>query len=186
MVLVMHLCSEEEISAEEALHDIFLRCLSFAKERKIHLDMTGLDLALLSIESIEHDFPHIKVKGHDCKMWLFFLDHEFQKLPAQFRTEHCCVHALAQFLRVLEEEGTSLGSCFLKPSQAEAATRWGTIHLKLYGSLASKALEQLKPLYFLRPKIHQFHHKIVHRLQQGNLLNPRVVSEPEPWSRLHI
>lgn len=66
-------------------------------------------------------------------------------------------------------------SLWLEDSQALECIQYADLFVHLYLHEASRALQEKRPLYKLRPKWHSFYCEIIERMRNGNSINPRHV-----------
>ena len=73
--------------------------------------------------------------------------------------------------------GVLLDHCdlWLTPEEASLSVEFADLFVVLYLKLASKAINDKRPRYKIRPKYHSFFCEILSRTRSGSKLNPRYV-----------
>ena len=125
----------------------------FAKSNKIQLALKKLTKANLNWKS--KDFPEAKCKGYDTYCILKWLNHIMEQ-------DHEGV--IADELKTLVWSANSVmsvwgnGGMFLSDQEVLHCQVVGQIFVRLYIDLASRALQDGKWLFRVRPKFHLLHH----------------------------
>lgn len=81
-----------------------------------------------------------------------------------------CAWSITRFGQALDHS-----SIWLSEEDANEATDSGLLYLQTFMLLAKTALDERRPRYRLRPKMHSFCCEILQRLYSGSRLNPRFV-----------
>ena len=82
-----------------------------------------------------------------------------------------CAWVITSFGSVLDN-----ASLWLSEQQAQDAIDTGLLWCQIYMFLATQALQNCRPRYRIRPKLHSFYCEIIQRLYVGNRMNPRYLS----------
>ena len=82
-----------------------------------------------------------------------------------------CAWAITSFGSVLDN-----ASLWLSEQQAQDAIDTGLLWCQIYMFLATQALQNCRPRYRIRPKLHSFYCEVIQRLYVGNRMNPRYLS----------
>lgn len=71
--MIMKKASKSPDALDEFLADLFIEMKDWCLQRRVHLDTSSLDLCALGIDHPTVDYPHLKVKAWDVKIWLHFM-----------------------------------------------------------------------------------------------------------------
>lgn len=71
--IIMRLAAKFDGPLTEFLSMLLQEVKDWARPHKIRLETGSLDLCALSIEHPTVDFPHLKTKAWDTKVWIHFL-----------------------------------------------------------------------------------------------------------------
>ena len=149
-------------SIEKSLARATVRVKNWAKTKRLTLSCKALTKDKLGWSQL---YPELKSKGYDTYVLLSWLVEEVSTTRPIGRTdveqqnldELCtCLWAANIWLRSCTKAGL-----FLDDHEQRQKTIIGNLFISLYASLASRALEQGKRLWRIRPKFHLFHHRVL-------------------------
>lgn len=169
-------------SIEKSLARATVRVKNWAKTKRLALSCKALTKDKLGWSQL---YPELKSKGYDTYVLLSWLVEEVSTTRPIGRTdveqqnldELCtCLWCADVWLR-----SCTKADLFLDDHQQRQKVIIGNLFISLYLSLASRALEQGKRLWRIRPKFHLFHHRVIE--DRPSRLNPHATATwlDEEW-----
>lgn len=91
--MIMRKASKFHGALDEFLADLFIELKDWCLQRRVNVDASTLDLCTLGIDHPTVDYPHLKVKAWDIKIWLHFMCDKAGSFQA------VKIHSLTSFLK---------------------------------------------------------------------------------------
>ena len=129
-------------------------------------------LSKLGVDAVSFDFPSGFSKAGTNKVALCFLADFLRTTTAPELKFHAVMTwAITKFANVLHH-----GKVFLTDDERRQAAECGLLYCRLHVLLARQALENGRPRFKVRPRLHQFVCEIILKLRAGSRLNPKYTA----------